>query len=70
MTDDPPCAFCGKTQAQVRRLILNAEGPERPQFAICDECVFFTAQILASESAAMRDELFALLQDIEPLNSN
>jgi hypothetical protein len=28
-----PCSFCGKSQKQVRRMILG------PDVAICDECV-------------------------------
>ncbi len=45
--NDYQCSFCGKTQAQVRRLIA---GPER--VFICDECVNLCEQIIAEESPA------------------
>ena len=43
--NDYQCSFCGKTQAQVRRLIA---GPD--QVFICDECVNLCEQIIAEES--------------------
>ena len=43
--NDYQCSFCGKTQAQVRRLIA---GPDR--VFICDECVNLCEQIIAEES--------------------
>jgi len=45
--NDYQCSFCGKTQAQVRRLIA---GPDR--VFICDECVNLCEQIIAEESPA------------------
>ena len=44
---DYQCSFCGKAQAQVRRLIA---GPDRVY--ICDECVTLCEQIIAEESPA------------------
>ena len=43
--NDYQCSFCGKTQAQVRRLIA---GPDR--VFICDECVNLCEQIIAEET--------------------
>ena len=43
--NDYQCSFCGKTQAQVRRLIA---GPDR--VFICDDCVNLCEQIIADES--------------------
>ncbi len=40
----PACSFCGKTQAEVRKLIAG------PQVMICNECVDLCAEILAEES--------------------
>ena len=42
---DFQCSFCGKAQAQVKRLIA---GPDR--VFICDECVNLCEQIIAEES--------------------
>ena len=39
------CSFCGKSQAQVKRLIA---GPDR--VFICDECVALCGQIITEES--------------------
>ena len=44
---DYQCSFCGKAQAQVKRLIA---GPDR--VFICDECVSLCGQIIAEESPA------------------
>ena len=44
---DFQCSFCGKAQAQVRRLIA---GPDR--VFICDECVTLCDQIITEESPA------------------
>ena len=44
---DYQCSFCGKAQAQVKRLIA---GPDR--VFICDECVTLCDQIIAEESPA------------------
>lgn len=43
--NDYQCSFCGKNQAQVRRLIA---GPDR--VFICDECVALCDQIITEES--------------------
>ena len=44
MTDTPSCSFCGKEQAQVRRLIEGGDG-----VYICDACIVLGAEILAEE---------------------
>lgn len=44
---DYQCSFCGKAQAQVKRLIA---GPDR--VFICDECVALCDQIITEESPA------------------
>jgi ATP-dependent Clp protease ATP-binding subunit ClpX len=44
---DFQCSFCGKAQAQVKRLIA---GPDR--VFICDECVTLCEQIIAEESSS------------------
>ena len=64
MIDVQPCEFCGKSQDQVKRLIVASYsgGPLR---TICSECVILHMQVLASTSPADRDELVALLQGIE-----
>ena len=45
------CSFCGKQQAQVKRLIA---GPE--QVYICDECVHVCTQILTEQVSSPRPE--------------
>jgi len=45
------CSFCGKAQAQVRRLIA---GPDR--VFICDECVALCDQIIAEETPSQPKE--------------
>lgn len=42
------CSFCGKTQAQVMKLIAGSEG------FICDGCVEVCNDVLAQEAAAAR----------------
>jgi ATP-dependent Clp protease ATP-binding subunit ClpX len=44
---EPRCSFCGKTRAEVRRLI---EGPANVY--ICDECVALAGEILTEEGIA------------------
>ncbi|MCH7625389.1 MAG: ATP-dependent Clp protease ATP-binding subunit ClpX [Chloroflexi bacterium] len=44
---DYQCSFCGKAQAQVKRLIA---GPDR--VFICDECVTLCDQIIAEENSS------------------
>jgi hypothetical protein len=73
MSDVPPCFICGKTHEQVRRLIVSSGYfglSEVPPRAICSECIILNMEILASESTTYRDELVALLQALEPQNSN
>ncbi|MCH8205895.1 MAG: ATP-dependent Clp protease ATP-binding subunit ClpX, partial [Chloroflexi bacterium] len=48
---DYQCSFCGKAQAQVRRLIA---GPDR--VFICDECVALCDQIIAEETPSQPKE--------------
>jgi ATP-dependent Clp protease ATP-binding subunit ClpX len=45
--NEPRCSFCGKSKAEVRRLI---EGPD--QVYICDECVTLASEILVEEGVA------------------
>ncbi|MCB0045249.1 MAG: ATP-dependent Clp protease ATP-binding subunit ClpX [Caldilineaceae bacterium] len=42
---EPTCSFCGKSQAEVHRLIEGLE----PGAYICDECLVLGAEILAEE---------------------
>lgn len=42
------CSFCGKTQAQVMKLIAGSEG------FICDGCVEVCNDVLAKEAASAR----------------
>jgi ATP-dependent protease Clp ATPase subunit len=73
MSDVPPCTFCGKAHNEVRRLIIASgwgSTTGEPRYAICDECVCVNMEILANESAAIRDEFVARMQAIEPINSN
>ncbi len=45
MTDDiVRCSFCGKTQAQVRKLIAGPNGTY-----ICDECIGICSEIIEEE---------------------
>ncbi len=48
---DYRCSFCGKAQAQVRRLIA---GPDR--VFICDECVALCDQIISEETPSQSKE--------------
>ena len=50
------CSFCGKAQAQVKRLIA---GPDR--VFICEECVALCEQIIAEETPAQTMEPSGLL---------
>ena len=50
------CSFCGKAQAQVKRLIA---GPDR--VFICEECVALCEQIIAEETPAQAREPSGLL---------
>ena len=56
------CSFCGKAQAQVKRLIA---GPDR--VFICDECVALCSQIIAEESPTTpRDATGLMAQGLNP----
>ena len=56
------CSFCGKVQAQVKRLIA---GPDR--IFICDECVALCGQIIAEESPTPpRDATGLMAKGISP----
>jgi hypothetical protein len=73
MNKIPTCSFCGKGHGQAKRLVLvpvDFEHPERREGAICDECVSLNMQILAKEMPDWRDAQIAILQAIEPKNSN
>jgi hypothetical protein len=58
---------------QVRRLIVSLsrfeDYPNGQRHTICNECVVMNMEVLAGESVACRDELVAILQAIEPLDS-
>ena len=42
------CSFCGKTQAEVHRMIA---GPAPLNAAICDACITVCNQIIAEQEA-------------------
>lgn len=44
------CSFCGKTEAQVRKLLVGVDGS-----CICDECVELCAEIIDEEFADVMD---------------
>jgi ATP-dependent Clp protease ATP-binding subunit ClpX len=54
MTDEPNkalyCSFCGKTQAEVKKLIAG------PMSYICDECVDLCHDIVHEEKPAENQE--------------
>ena len=54
--NDYLCSFCGKSQAQVKRLIA---GPDR--VFICDECVLLCDQIIAEEVPAQQKGVSGLM---------
>ena len=54
------CAFCGKTQAEVRRLI------EGPDVNICDECIQTCGALLAQESKTTKTDQSATLKVPRP----
>ena len=59
---DHQCSFCGKAQAQVKRLIA---GPDR--VFICEECVTLCEQIIAEETPAHpRDPSGLMAKGINP----
>ena len=59
---DYQCSFCGKAQAQVKRLIA---GPDR--VFICDECVTLCDQIIAEESPTHpKDSSTVMAKGINP----
>ena len=41
--DVPRCAFCGKTERQVRKLVAG------PNASICDECIALCVDIISEE---------------------
>ncbi|HWI05675.1 MAG TPA: ATP-dependent Clp protease ATP-binding subunit ClpX [Acidimicrobiales bacterium] len=47
----PKCSFCGKSQAQVRKLIAG------PGVCICDECIELSTEIIEGEMAVLSPEL-------------
>ena len=55
-TPNYQCSFCGKAQAQVKRLIA---GPDR--VFICDECVTLCEQIITEEGPAKSKESSAVI---------
>jgi ATP-dependent Clp protease ATP-binding subunit ClpX len=60
--NDYQCSFCGKAQAQVKRLIA---GPDR--VFICDECVTLCGQIIAEDSPVHhRDPKGLLTKGLSP----
>ena len=59
---DYQCSFCGKAQAQVKRLIA---GPDR--VFICDECVTLCEQIIAEETPVQpRDPSGLMAKGLNP----
>ena len=55
------CSFCGKAQAQVKRLIA---GPDK--VFICDECVSLCEQIIAEESPQAKEASSAVRKGLNP----
>lgn len=55
------CSFCGKAQAQVKRLIA---GPEK--VFICDECVSLCEQIIAEETPQAKEAPSAITKGLNP----
>ena len=55
------CSFCGKAQAQVKRLIA---GPDK--VFICDECVSLCEQIIAEESPQLKEASSAVRKGLNP----
>ncbi|WP_407674733.1 ClpX C4-type zinc finger protein [Paraliomyxa miuraensis] len=49
-TNEMRCSFCGKSSAEVRKLIAG------PVACICDECVAMCQEILAEGSAPSEDD--------------
>jgi ATP-dependent protease Clp ATPase subunit len=51
------CSFCGKSQNEVRSLIEGGcRNPSLSQCVfICDECIAFSAQVIADRDADARD---------------
>jgi ATP-dependent protease Clp ATPase subunit len=64
------CAWCGKKQAEVKRIIVTAGAgwlkPRPPERSICNECVELCVQVLADEDKVWRDEVLKLLMRDEP----
>ena len=58
---DYQCSFCGKAQAQVKRLIA---GPDK--VFICDECVSLCEQIIAEESPQVKEASSAVRKGLNP----
>jgi ATP-dependent protease Clp ATPase subunit len=51
------CSFCGKSQNEVRTLIEGGcRNPALSQCVfICDECIAFSAQVIADRDAAVKE---------------
>ena len=55
------CSFCGKTQAQVRKMIAGPNGAY-----ICDECVDLCTEIIEEELGYEEDEVFDEINLLKP----
>jgi len=61
------CAWCGKSQSEVGKLIVTVglawRKPPTPGTSICDECVELCMQVLAIENKTWRDKAVKMLME-------
>ena len=55
------CAWCGKRQSEVKRMIVTTRKPET---SICNECVALCMEVLAFEDAGWRDQQLERLTEL------
>ena len=61
------CSFCGKRRVEVQRLFAGGGGGLSGVIFICDECVIFSARVMAEGDEEWRDKFIAELS--KPLSS-
>lgn len=51
LTRDARCSYCGKSQSEVRKLVMAAaHAPDAPSIGICDECFVPVAEVMTGKT--------------------
>ena len=68
MTDEVRCAWCGKSQTEVKRMIVTSGAtwlnPPPQETSICNECVELCMEVLATEDPDWRDKQIERLKQM------